>query len=85
MVQDKQEMWHTAKKSKYKLISDDVLLWISTYRWTNVSWSTKTYIYQFCADTGYSLENLSGVMDDADGWQEKIREFWTVSMTWWRQ
>ena len=34
-----------------------------------LTWTSKgrtTYLLQFCADTGYSLENLSGAMDDRD-------------------
>ena len=26
---------------------------------------------EFCADTGYNLEDLPGAMDDRDGWQER--------------
>ena len=28
------------------------------------------YLHQLCADTGCSLEDLSGEMDDRDGWKE---------------
>ena len=29
---------------------------------------------QLYADTGCSLEDLPGTMDDRDGWREKVRE-----------
>ena len=35
---------------------------------------TRTYIQQLCTDTGCGLEDLLGVMDDRDGWQERFRE-----------
>ena len=35
----------------------DILQWIPTYGLTSVSWQAKTYIHQFCADTGCRLED----------------------------
>ena len=29
---------------------------------------------QLCADTGCSLEDLPGAMNDREGWQERVRE-----------
>ena len=29
-------------------------------------------IYKSSLDTGYSLEDLPGAMDDRDGWREKV-------------
>ena len=49
-------------KSKDKLISD-VLLWTPTHRISSVGQLSVTYIHQFCVDTGWSLEDPSGVMD----------------------
>ena len=40
----------------------------------------RTYIQQLCADTGYSLENLLGTVDDRDGWQERVKD---IHATWW--
>ena len=34
----------------------------------------RTYIQQFCTDTGCSLEDLPGAMDNRDVWQERLRE-----------
>ena len=45
----------------------------------------RTYIQQLYADTGCSLEDLSGTMDDRDGWRERAREIRasTVTRWWW--
>ena len=51
------------RESKDKFKSD-VLLWTPTHG---------------CVDTGYSLEDLLGVMDDRDG--ERVREIHVVSVT----
>ena len=54
---------------KDKLISD-VLLWTPTHGCTSIGWLARTYLHQLCVDTGCSLEDLPGVMDDRDGWRE---------------
>ena len=40
-------------------------------------------IYKFCADTGYTLEDLLGAMDDRDGWWERVREICAGRWWWW--
>ena len=42
-----------------------------------------TYIQQLCADTGCSLEVLLGVMDDREGWWERVKEIHAGGVTWW--
>ena len=37
----------------------------------------RTYIQQLCADTGCSLEDLPGAMNDRDGWCERVEEIRT--------
>ena len=68
-------------RSKDELISN-VLLWTSSHG--RPAW---TYIQQLCADTGYSLEDQPGAMDDRDEWQKKVREINAVSAKsgwcWW--
>ena len=67
-------------RSKDELISN-VLLWTSSHGWAKVGRPARTYIQQLCADTGYSLEDLSGAMDDKD----RLREGQGVhasSVTW---
>ena len=33
--------------------------------------SARNYLHHLCADTRFSLEDLSSVMDDRDGWRKK--------------
>ena len=81
--------WHSASgkykfswRSKDKLISD-VLLWTPSHGRAKTGWLARNYIQQLCADTGYSLEDLPGAMDDRDGWWERVREIYASSVTWW--
>ena len=37
---------------------------------------------QLSADTGYSLEDLTGAMDNNDRWQERVREIHAGSASW---
>ena len=60
-------------RSKDKLISN-TLPWTSSYGQSTAGRPARTYIQQLCADTGYSLEDLPGTMDDRDGWRERGRE-----------
>ena len=69
-------------RSKDKLISD-ILLWTCSHGRAIAGWPDRTYIQQLCADMGYSLEDLTGVMDDRDGWRERVREIRAGSTTWW--
>ena len=68
-------------RSKDELISD-VLLWTPSHGWAKVGQPARTYIQQLCADTGCSLEDLPGVMDNRDGWRERVREIHAGSVTW---
>ena len=44
-----------------------MLLWTPSHGRAKARQPTRTYIQQFCADTGYSLEDLLGAMDDREG------------------
>ena len=57
------------KRSKAELITD-VLLWTPKYGCACVSQVATTYTFQFCADTGCSLQDLPRVMDNRDEWWE---------------
>ena len=71
-------------RSKDKLISD-ILQWTPTYGHTSVDQPAKTNIHQLGADIGCHLENLPGVVDDRDGWQERVKGLCTICTTWlWR-
>ena len=61
------------KRSKDKLISD-ILQWNPSHGRVKAGQLARTYIQQLCANTGYSLEDLPGPMDDTDGWQKRVRE-----------
>ena len=59
----------------------DILLWTTSHGRRMVGRPARTYIKQFCADTGCSLEYLPGEMDDRDGWSESVREILACSVT----
>ena len=40
-----------------------------------------TYLQKLCTDTGYSMEDLPGVMDDRDEWREGVWEIRASSTT----
>ena len=69
-------------RSKDELISD-ILPWIPSHGRAKAGWPARTYIQQLCGDTGCSLEDLSGAMDDRNGWRERIRNIRAGSATWW--
>ena len=69
-------------RSKDELISD-ILLWIPSREWAKAGWPARSYIQQLYADTGCSLEDLPGAMDDRDGWWERVREIHAGNLTWW--
>ena len=54
-------------RSKDELKSD-VLIWPPADGDTSVDRPVKTYIYQFCSNTGCSLEDLPKAIDDRDRW-----------------
>ena len=56
-------------RSKDKLISD--VLWTPTHGRASVSQPERTYLHQLCVDTGCSLEDLLGAMDDRNRWRER--------------
>ena len=69
-------------KSKDELIST-ICLWTPSHGWAKVGQPAGTYIQQLRAATWCSLEDLTGAMDDRDGWWERVREIHAGSMTWW--
>ena len=68
-------------RSRDKLISD-ILLWTPSHGRAKAGRPAKTYIQQLCADTGCSLEDLPGAMDNRDGGLERVREIHAGGMTW---
>ena len=45
-----------------------ILLWKPSHRQAGVGQPVRTYLQQFCTDTGCSLEELPNAMDDRDKW-----------------
>ena len=70
-------------RDKDKLMRD-ILPKASLHERAKVGRPARTYIQQICADTGCSLEDLPGTMDDRDRWREGVREIRAGVMTWWR-
>ena len=69
-------------RSKEELISN-FLLWTLTHGHSSVGRPARIYMHQFCVDTECCLEDLPRVMDEWDGWWEKVREICAVSITFW--
>ena len=64
-------------RSRDKLISDVLLCTPKAGR------PARTYIQQLCGDAGCSSENLPEVMDDREGWRERVRDICADSTSWW--
>ena len=60
-------------RSKDELISV-ILKWTPSHGQAKAGRPARSYIQQLCTDTGYSLEDLPGAVDDRDGWRERVRE-----------
>ena len=69
-------------RSRDELISD-VLLWTPSHGRAKAGRPARTYIQQPCADTGCSPEDLPEAMNDREGWQERVKDVRTDSVTWW--
>ena len=69
-------------RSKEELISN-VLLWIPSHGRAKAGRPARTYIQQFCADSGYSPEDLPEAIDDREGWWERVRDIRADGSTWW--
>ena len=60
-------------RSKDKLRSD-IFPGTPSHGWAKVGRAARTHMQRLCADTGCSLEDLPGAMDDRDEWRERVRE-----------
>ena len=66
-------------------LTSNIPLWTPSHGWAKAGRPVRTYIQQLCANTGHSLEDLLGAMDDRDCWQERVREICASDTTWlWR-
>ena len=71
-----------SKGSRDELISD-VLMWTPSHGRTKLGKPARTYIQQFCVDTGYSLRYLLEAIDDRNEWRQRVRETCARSASWW--
>ena len=69
-------------RSKNELISNRIL-WTPSYGREKAGQPVRTYIQQLYADTGWSLNDYPGAMDDREGWRDRVREIRVRSATWW--
>ena len=51
----------------------DVLQWTPSYGQAKAGRPARTYIQQFCEDTGCSPEDLPEAMNDREKWRERVR------------
>ena len=70
------------RRNRDELIND-VLLWTPSHGQAKAGWPARTYIQQLCVDTGCSPEDLPEVMDDREGWRERVRDIQADGVTWW--
>ena len=80
-VRQTRHVWH-CWRSNDELISD-ILLWTLSHGRAKTGQPGRTYIQQFCVDTGCCLEDLLEAMDNRDGSQERVREIHADGATWW--
>ena len=55
-------------------IISDIFLWTSSHGRGKAGRPDRTCIQQFYADKGCSLEDLPGVIENIDGWWERVGE-----------
>ena len=68
-------------RSRDELISD-VLLWTPSQGRAKAGRPARTYIQQFCAETGFSLEDLLEALNDREEWRERVRNIRADSAIW---
>ena len=69
-------------RSRDELIND-VILWNPSHGRAKARRPARTYIQQFCADTGCSSGDLPEAMDDREGRREMVRDIRADGATWW--
>ena len=69
-------------RSRDELISD-VLLWTPTHGPAKAGQPARTYIQQLYVNKGCSPEDLPEVMDDREGWWERVKDICADGATWW--
>ena len=61
----------------------NILQWTPSHGRTKAGRPGRTYIQQFCANTGCRLEHLPEAMDDREEWRKRVRETHNDGATWW--
>ena len=69
-------------RSRDKLTSD-LLLWTPSHGQAKAGRPARTYIQQLCVDTGCSPEDLPEVLNDREGWRERVRDIHADGTRWW--
>ena len=70
-------------RSREELITD-VVLWTPAHGRAKAGRPARTYIQQLCEDTGCSPGDLPEVMNDWEGWCERVRDICANGTTrWW--
>ena len=69
-------------RSRDKLISY-VLLWTPSHGQAKSGRPARIYIQQLCEDMGHSPEDLPEVMNDREGWRERVRDIRADGSTRW--
>ena len=81
------QIWQTRHAGHCWRIKDELignfLLWTPSHGCASVGRPAKIYLQQLSTNTGSSLEDLPEMMDDRDGWQERVREIRATSKSWW--
>ena len=62
---------------------NEILLWTPSHGRAKAGRPARTYMQQFCADTGCSPEDLLESIGNRDGWRERVREIYADGVTWW--
>ena len=70
-------------RSRDEVISD-VLLWTPSHGWAKAVRPARTYIRQLCEDMGCRPDDLPEVVNNREGWRERVRDIHAGGMTrWW--
>ena len=69
-------------RSRDELISN-VVLWTPSKGRAKAGRPARNNIQELCVDKGCSSEDLPEVIDDKDGWRERVRDICADGTTWW--
>ena len=61
----------------------DILLWTPSHGRLKAGRPARNNIQEIRADTGGSLEDLLGAIDDRGGWQVRVMKICAGGVTWW--